>query len=129
MRGMVFFCQVFLSDTEDARNSRERGGNIFISLPLLTVHEHSDLHLQRCKWTDYHVFLIASLVIIRLSLNEIYRLEELLFDWLHYESPETMRKLCLSTKFSHQEIVWNYGIFRSVGDEDERVLTSVFLII
>ena len=28
-------------------------------------------------------------------------------------SPETMRKLCLSTKFSHQEIRWNFGIFPS----------------
>ena len=27
------------------------------------------------------------------------------------ESPETLRKLCLSTKFQHQEIRWNYGIF------------------
>ena len=27
--------------------------------------------------------------------------------------PETMRKLCLSTKFPHQEVTWNYGIFRS----------------
>ena len=31
------------------------------------------------------------------------------------ESPETMRKLCLSTKFPHQEIKWNYDIFLSVG--------------
>ena len=29
------------------------------------------------------------------------------------ESPETMRKLCLSTKIPHQEIRWNYGILRS----------------
>ena len=29
------------------------------------------------------------------------------------ESSETMRKLCLSTKFPHQEIRWSYGIFRS----------------
>ena len=28
------------------------------------------------------------------------------------ESPETMRRLCLSTKFPHQEIRWNYGILR-----------------
>ena len=28
------------------------------------------------------------------------------------ESPETMRKICLSTKFPHQ-IRWNYGVFRS----------------
>ena len=31
-----------------------------------------------------------------------------------YDSPETMRKLCLSAKFPHQEIRWNYGILRSV---------------
>ena len=30
------------------------------------------------------------------------------------ESPETMQKLCLSKKFSHQEIRWNYGILRKV---------------
>ena len=28
-------------------------------------------------------------------------------------SPETMWKLCLSTKFSHQKIRWNYSILRS----------------
>ena len=29
------------------------------------------------------------------------------------ESPETIWKLCLSTKFPHHEIGWNYGILRS----------------
>ena len=29
------------------------------------------------------------------------------------ESPETMRKLCLSSKFPHKEIRWFYGILRS----------------
>ena len=29
------------------------------------------------------------------------------------ESPETMRKLCLSLKFLHQEIRWNHGLFLS----------------
>ena len=28
--------------------------------------------------------------------------------------PETMKKLCLSSKFPHQTIRWNYGIFCSV---------------
>ena len=28
------------------------------------------------------------------------------------DSPETLQKLCLSTKFPYQEIRWNYGIFR-----------------
>ena len=27
--------------------------------------------------------------------------------------PETMQKLCLSTKFPHQEIKWNFGILSS----------------
>ena len=30
------------------------------------------------------------------------------------ESPETMRKLCLSTKFPHHEVKWNDGILCSV---------------
>ena len=30
------------------------------------------------------------------------------------EFPESVQKLCLSTKFRHQEIRWNYSIFRSV---------------
>ena len=32
---------------------------------------------------------------------------------------ETMRKLCLSTKFPHQEIRWNQGIFRSVRRSED----------
>ena len=31
------------------------------------------------------------------------------------ELPKTMRKPWLSAKFPHQEIRWNYGIFRSAG--------------
>ena len=38
------------------------------------------------------------------------------------ESPETMRKLCLSAKFPPQEIRWNYGIFRSETDFFKRKL-------
>ena len=29
------------------------------------------------------------------------------------EPPETLQKLCLSTKFPHKKIRWNYGILRS----------------
>ena len=37
---------------------------------------------------------------------------------IYTASPETMRKLCLSTKFPHQEIRWNYyGVLRSVKSE------------
>ena len=31
--------------------------------------------------------------------------------------PKNMRKLCLSTKFPHQKIMWNYDIFRNVIQE------------
>ena len=34
---------------------------------------------------------------------------------------QTMRKLCLSAKFSHQEIRWNYGIFRSVNKTHDNI--------
>ena len=40
---------------------------------------------------------------------------------LVWESPKTMRKLCLSTKFPHQEIRWNYGILRSEVKCKEKV--------
>ena len=31
---------------------------------------------------------------------------------------ETMQKMCLSTKFPHQEIKWNYGILCSVSNKN-----------
>ena len=37
------------------------------------------------------------------------------------ESPETMQKLCLSAKFSHQEISWNCGIFHSDGYVGQKI--------
>ena len=38
------------------------------------------------------------------------------------ESPETMRKLCLSAKFLHQEIRWNYGFYAVEYAEKTRIL-------
>ena len=35
------------------------------------------------------------------------------FHMVSCELPKTMRKLCLFTKFPHQEIRWNHGIFHS----------------
>ena len=32
-----------------------------------------------------------------------------------YHQSETIQKLCLSTKFPHQEITWNYSISRSIN--------------
>ena len=42
-----------------------------------------------------------------------------------WNSPETMRKLCLSTKFPHQEISWNCGILRS---ESFRIKSEIFVL-
>ena len=44
------------------------------------------------------------------------------------ESPETMRKLFLSTKFSHQKIRWNYGIFSIVKMEKWLSVKSATLL-
>ena len=81
---VFFFYQGFLSRTLTIYRIAEEGrGTIFYStLPLPPAHEHSDIHLQLCKWDDYHIFLIAPLVFTRLLLDEIYYLIELPFDWL-----------------------------------------------
>ena len=83
-----FFCFFFLSKfsftgTGDSQNNRQGEGTSFYStLPLPPAHEYSDIYLQLCMWDDYHIFLIASLVLTRLLLDEIYQLFELPFDWL-----------------------------------------------
>ena len=41
-------------------------------LPLPPAHEHSDIYLQLCMWDDYHVFVIAPHVIIKLLIYDIY---------------------------------------------------------
>ena len=66
------------TDTDNSQDSRGREGTIFYStLPLPSVHKHSDIYLQLCTWDDYHIFLIAPLVFTRLLLDEIYHLVEL----------------------------------------------------
>ena len=42
------------------------------------------------------------------------------------KSPETMRELCLSTKFPQQEIKWNYGILLSVRQLTSQLCHSKF---
>ena len=44
-------------------------------------------------------------------------------------SPETMGKLFLSTKFPHQEITWNDGIFRRVMDITLNQCTYFFQVL
>ena len=82
---IIFFFSIGFSftDTDNSQDVRGRVGTIFYStLPLPPTHEHSDINLQLCMWDNYHIFLIAPLVFTRLSLDEIYNLTELPFDWL-----------------------------------------------
>ena len=60
----------------------KRRDQLYSTLPLSPDHEYSDIYLQLCIWDDYHVFLIASHVITRLLLDEIYHHWELTIDLL-----------------------------------------------
>ena len=75
-----FFLSGFsFTGTDDSQDCRGREGTIaYSTLPLPSAHEHSDIYLQLCMWGDYHVFLIATLML----LDKIYHLIELSFDWL-----------------------------------------------
>ena len=44
--------------------------------------------------------------------------------WKISESPKVLRKLCVSKKFKHQEIRWNFGILPS--ESDLKMLDPVF---
>ena len=60
-------------------------------------------------WSDCYIFnrWYVFLVVTDILWNETFCLN------IHPNRgwPETMRKLCLSTKFPHLEIRWNYGVF------------------
>ena len=46
------------------------------------VKENPDRKKKFRVWDNYHLFLIASLLITRLLFDNIYHLRELPFDWL-----------------------------------------------
>ena len=86
---LAVFFELFLlsgfsfTGTGNSQDSRGREETTFystLSFPL--VHEHADIYLQLFVWQDYHIFLIAPLVITRLLPDEIYHLIELPFEWL-----------------------------------------------
>ena len=58
------------------------GDHLLFHSTTSTRSRYSDIYLQLCMWDDYHIFLIAPLVFIRLLLDEIYHLIKLSFDWL-----------------------------------------------
>ena len=70
--------QGFLSQTLTIHSTAGEGGDhLYSSLPIPIAHDNSDIYLQLCMWGDHHVFLIASFLVTRLLLDEIYHLTEL----------------------------------------------------
>ena len=70
-------------------------------------------YFWKCRFinTDYkyilHTYIHTYLISWCRNLAERHNLRIVLGD-----SPETMRKVSVSSKFQHQEIRWNYGTFR-----------------
>ena len=78
-----FFWQGFLHRYWPFTGQQGKGrDHLLFPLPLPPVHEHWGIYLPLSMWDDYHAFLIATLVITRLLLNEIYHLIELPLEWL-----------------------------------------------
>ena len=83
----------------------------FLLLP--PAYEHSAIYLQLCMWDDYHLFLIASFVTIRLLLDEFYHLIELLF-WLTDDA--MLVSVCLlDSRFLLQYfVIWSKWIWTPI---------------
>ena len=77
-----------------------------------------------CWYKTFLLFLCCQ--IFKLSLRKMPKfhliswcgnfVERQSFHTFSSESPKTIRKLCLSTKFPNLEITWDYGILRSIFD-------------
>ena len=71
---LVHVCEIFfflwgfsLTHTDNLQDSIEKDGTIFyFTLLLPPSHEQSVIYLQLSVWGNYHIYLIASLVITRL---------------------------------------------------------------
>ena len=82
-RLQIFFLAGFSSQILTIHRTAGKGrDHLLFPLPLPPVHEHWGIYLPLSMWDDYHAFLIATLVITRLLLNEIYHLIELPLEWL-----------------------------------------------
>ena len=80
------------------------------------------LRWNKCEIFQDAMLMLRSITLINTAKNTVISPNFLMWKFcgMHSfrivsgESPETMRKLCLSTKFPHQGIRWNYGISRCV---------------
>ena len=107
-----FSIRVFFHRHRQLTGQQGKGGAIFYStLPLPPAYEHWNIYLQLCIWDDYHVFLIVTLVFIRLLLNELYHLIELPFDWLIVDAMLVCLLDELIPGFCYSDLIWETGGF------------------
>ena len=85
-------------------------------LKVLSKKEH-EIHenLFAFLWVSFSTVWSSSVVFLGFCL--VYTAKNTVTSpnflvWNCGDSPETMQKLCLSTKFPHQEIRWSHAIFR-----------------
>ena len=108
----------------------------FCRVSSLLKRKRSDCRVKNCLYINTKIFQISKLPTVMLQKNFIYLIywcgnfvEAKSFHIVSGESSETLWKLFLSTKFPHQEIRGNYGIFRSVEFWRYRILFSSFCIV
>ena len=90
------------------------------------------IQLQFARGLISESFNCISSLTTHIILNTVISLNFLLwtfcerhsFPRVSGDSPKTLRKLCLSAKFPHQEIRWNYGILRSDRNREVTRLTQ-----
>ena len=123
------FCteNIKITDLKDCKNCQE---NVSFSLTNTKLVEKIEWKFSNQSGELMYAFIyltlpkISQFHLISWCGNFVERHS---FHIVSDDSPETMRKLCLSTIFPHQEIRWNYGIFRSVTNRRKSLLFSVTL--
>ena len=95
---------VFVEHTQ-----RDEMRNLFVKLCKFETPVFLRLCFPRCS-TFIRLRKIPKFYLISWCGNFVERYN---FSRILGDSPETLSKLCLSTKFPHQVIRWNFGILRS----------------
>ena len=88
---------------------RDEMRNLFVKLCKFETPVFLRLCFPRCS-TFIRLRKIPKFYLISWCGNFVERYN---FSRILGDSPETLSKLCLSTKFPHQVIRWNFGILRS----------------
>ena len=57
-----FLSRFSFTDTDDSIDNRRRKWLLLIT--ILPTHDNLGIYMQRCMWDSYHVFLIASYVVV-----------------------------------------------------------------